>query len=121
MEGEIHRLSDLPKTMRGARVADVLSGAACGTVGAMAMTGLRVITTELGLVEQTPPQALSRQRPRSACLGAASAAQAASRFYRGRSLGVRGGRRRGIRRAAPRTASPSVDWPDLRIGGVVGL
>jgi hypothetical protein len=48
----------------GSRVGDVLSGAACGTVGAMAMTGMRVITTELGLVEQTPPQALSRQRAR---------------------------------------------------------
>jgi len=48
----------------GSRVGDVLSGAACGTVGAMAMTGMRVITTELGLVEQTPPQALARQRSR---------------------------------------------------------
>src|SRR5450759_1686315 len=48
----------------GSRVGDVLSGAACGTVGAMAMTGMRVITTELGLVEQTPPQALARQRAR---------------------------------------------------------
>src|SRR5665811_2383635 len=46
------------------RVGDVLSGVACGTVGAMAMTGMRVITSELGLVEQTPPQALSRQRAR---------------------------------------------------------
>ena len=36
---------------------DVLNGAACGSVGAMAMTGMRVITTELGQVEQTPPQA----------------------------------------------------------------
>ncbi|PZS09238.1 MAG: hypothetical protein DLM64_11045 [Solirubrobacterales bacterium] len=27
----------------------------------MAMTGMRVLTTELGLVEQTPPQALGRQ------------------------------------------------------------
>lgn len=34
----------------GARVGDVLSGAAWGTVGAKAMTGMRVITTELGLV-----------------------------------------------------------------------
>jgi hypothetical protein len=40
----------------------VLSGAACGAVGAMAMTGMRVITTELGLVEETPPQALGRQQ-----------------------------------------------------------
>ncbi len=30
----------------------------------MAMTGMRVITTELGLVEQTPPQAVGRQRAR---------------------------------------------------------
>jgi hypothetical protein len=30
----------------------------------MAMTGMRVITTELGLVEQTPPQAVSNQRAR---------------------------------------------------------
>jgi hypothetical protein len=48
----------------GSRLGDVLSGAACGAVGAMAMTGMRVITTELGLVEQTPPQAISRQRAR---------------------------------------------------------
>jgi hypothetical protein len=46
------------------RVSDVLIGAAYGAIGAMAMTGMRVITTELGLVEQTPPQALSRQRAR---------------------------------------------------------
>jgi hypothetical protein len=48
----------------GSRLGDVLSGAACGAVGAMAMTGMRVMTTELGLVEQTPPQALARQRAR---------------------------------------------------------
>jgi len=30
----------------------------------MAMMGMRVITTELGLVEQTPPQVVSRQRAR---------------------------------------------------------
>jgi len=45
-------------------VGDVLSGAACGALGAMAMTEMRVMTTELGLVEQTPPQALARQRAR---------------------------------------------------------
>jgi hypothetical protein len=49
---------------RVSRAGDVLSGAACGTVGAMAMTGMRVLTTELGLVEQTPPQAVGRQRAR---------------------------------------------------------
>ncbi len=46
------------------RVSEMLSGAAYGAIGAMAMTGMRVITTELGLVEQTPPQALRRQRAR---------------------------------------------------------
>jgi hypothetical protein len=53
-----------PPMKVGSRVGEVLRGAACGTVGAMAMTGMRVITTELGLVEQTPPQAVSRQRAR---------------------------------------------------------
>jgi len=48
----------------GSRVCDMLSGAAWGAIGAMAMTGMRVITIELGLVEQTPPQALSVQRAR---------------------------------------------------------
>ncbi|MGI8558070.1 MAG: hypothetical protein ACR2ND_07145 [Solirubrobacteraceae bacterium] len=46
------------------RAGDVLSGAAAGVVGAMAMTGMRVLTTELGLVEEPPPQAVSRQRAR---------------------------------------------------------
>jgi hypothetical protein len=48
----------------GSHAGDVLTGAVRGVVGAMAMTGMRVITTELGLVEQTPPQAVSRQRAR---------------------------------------------------------
>ena len=47
---------------------------AAGAVGAMAMTGMRVITTELGLVQQTPPQALKRQRARRARPAAAGAA-----------------------------------------------
>jgi hypothetical protein len=54
----LHRMSV------GFHLGDVLSGAACGAVGAMAMTGMRVITTELGLVEQTPPQAIGVQRAR---------------------------------------------------------
>ncbi len=40
----------------------MLRTAARGAIGAMAMTGMRVVTTELGLVEQTPPDAVSRQR-----------------------------------------------------------
>ena len=46
------------------RVGDVLHAGACGAVGAMAMTGMRVFTTQIGLVEQTPPQAIARQRSR---------------------------------------------------------
>lgn len=49
----------------GSRLGEVLRGAARGAVGAMAMTGMRVLTTELGLVEQTPPQAIGRQRARA--------------------------------------------------------
>ena len=46
------------------RLGEVLHAAGRGVIGAMAMTGMRVLTTELGLVEQTPPQAVSRQRAR---------------------------------------------------------
>jgi hypothetical protein len=49
----------------GSRLGAMLHGAARGVVGAMAMTGMRVLTTELGLVEQTPPQAVGRQRARA--------------------------------------------------------
>jgi hypothetical protein len=64
MEVEMSR-APAPQAMNvGSRMRDVFSGAARGVVGAMAMTGMRVMTTELGLVEQTPPQALGRQRAR---------------------------------------------------------
>ena len=33
-----------------------------GTVATMAMTGVRQVTTGLGLVEQTPPDAIIKQR-----------------------------------------------------------
>ena len=50
----------------GSPWGEVLHGAVLGTIGAMTMTGMRVITTELGLLEQTPPQAIARQRARGA-------------------------------------------------------
>jgi hypothetical protein len=56
----------LPGADEGSRPGEMLYGAARGAVGAMAMTGMRVLTTELGLVEQTPPQAVGRQRARGA-------------------------------------------------------
>jgi hypothetical protein len=55
----------LGETTTGSWRGDVLDGAARGAVGAMAMTGMRVLTTELGLVEQTPPQAVGRQGARA--------------------------------------------------------
>jgi hypothetical protein len=56
----------LPGMDGGSRPGEMLHGAARGAVGAMAMTGMRVLTTELGLVEQTPPLAVGRQRARGA-------------------------------------------------------
>jgi hypothetical protein len=50
----------------GSRLGEMLHRAVRGAVGAMAMTGMRVLTTELGLVEHTPPQAVGRQRARGA-------------------------------------------------------
>jgi hypothetical protein len=54
----VHGLEESPG------VGEVLRGAGRGVIGAMAMTGMRVLTTELGFVEQTPPAAVSRQRAR---------------------------------------------------------
>jgi hypothetical protein len=48
------------------RVGEMFHGAARGAVGAMAMTGMRVLTAELGLLEQAPPQAVGRQHARGA-------------------------------------------------------
>ncbi|MCA1702214.1 MAG: hypothetical protein LC808_02655, partial [Actinobacteria bacterium] len=40
----------------------LLAGVVRGTVAAMTMTALRQVTTGLGLVEQTPPDAILKQR-----------------------------------------------------------
>lgn len=40
----------------------LVSGVIRGTVAAMAMTGMRQVTLGLGLVEQTPPDAVLKQR-----------------------------------------------------------
>jgi hypothetical protein len=53
--------ADVGEVEKSSQLANVLRGAGRGAVGAMAMTGMRVVTTELGLVEQTPPDAVSRQ------------------------------------------------------------
>jgi len=114
--------SRLRETDLRARLGDVLSGAACGAVGAMAMTGMRVITTELGLVEQTPPQAVSRQHARGLRVLVRRAPRKQRRGFIEAAhwaFGPGGGAAFG---ALPRgTSPPSVDRTDLRIGGVVGL
>ncbi len=43
---------------------EVAHAALRGAIGAMAMTGVRTLTVEIGLVGQTPPQAITRQRAR---------------------------------------------------------
>ncbi len=48
-----------PVTPRSAAAAHA---AARGAVGAMAMTGMRTLTENLGLVGETPPEAVFRQR-----------------------------------------------------------
>ena len=54
-------VSDQPVTDRAAEVAHA---GARGAVGAMAMTGMRTLTENLGLVRETPPEAILRQRLR---------------------------------------------------------
>ena len=44
------------------RASEVAHGSLRGAIAAAAMTGMRAITVDLGLVEQTPPQAIARQR-----------------------------------------------------------
>ncbi len=50
------------KANRELRLKDVAHASGRGLVGAMAMTGLRAVTGGVGLLEQTPPQAIVRQR-----------------------------------------------------------
>ena len=45
-----------------AHAAEIAHASLRGAIAAAAMTGMRVMTVELGLVEETPPQAIARQR-----------------------------------------------------------
>jgi hypothetical protein len=45
-------------------VKEVLHAAGRGAVAAMAMTGMRALTVNLGIVEQAPPQAIFKQKAR---------------------------------------------------------
>jgi len=48
----------------GAGPAEVAHAALRGAVGAMAMTGMRAVTVHAGLVDETPPRAIMRQKSR---------------------------------------------------------
>jgi hypothetical protein len=45
-------------------VKEILHAAGRGAVAAMAMTGMRALTINLGIVEQTPPHAIFKQKAR---------------------------------------------------------
>ncbi|MEA2410235.1 MAG: hypothetical protein QOC77_796 [Thermoleophilaceae bacterium] len=42
--------------------SEVIRAAARGAVGAMAMTGVRTFTADVGLVRETPPQSIAKKR-----------------------------------------------------------
>jgi hypothetical protein len=50
------------------QAGEVLHGAMRGAVGAMAMTGMRTFTADVGLVRETPPQSIAKQRRPSGVL-----------------------------------------------------
>lgn len=54
--------SDLTDATSSAPAGEIVHAAARGAIAAMAMTGMRTLTTNLGLVEETPPQAILRRR-----------------------------------------------------------
>jgi hypothetical protein len=46
------------------QAGEIAHAAVRGAIAAMAMTGMRAFTVDLGIVQQTPPQAMIRQRAR---------------------------------------------------------
>jgi hypothetical protein len=52
------------ETRRRAHAAEVLHAALRGAIASMAMTGIRSLTQTLGIVGQTPPQAIFKQKAR---------------------------------------------------------
>jgi hypothetical protein len=46
----------------GAHAAEIAHASLRGAIAAAAMTGMRAFTVDVGLVDQTPPQAIARQR-----------------------------------------------------------
>ena len=48
----------------GTQPSDVVHAGLRGAIAAMAMTGMRAFTVDLGIVEETPPQAVLKQKAR---------------------------------------------------------
>lgn len=55
-------MSEPPPIGQDAPPDEVLHAALRGAIAAMAMSGMRTFTVELGLVGQTPPEAIAKQR-----------------------------------------------------------
>ena len=84
-----------------------------GAVAAMAMTGMRVLTVSLGIVDEPPPQAIFRQRAKGLLRIGSAAAQTGS--DRARPLGLwRRSEARYSRRCRP--AFADFPWPVLPTG-----
>ena len=48
----------------GGRLTEIAHAGARGAIAAMAMTGMRVVTVDTGIVKQTPPEAIIKQKAR---------------------------------------------------------
>src|SRR3954464_1396515 len=46
------------------RLTEIAHAGARGAIAAMAMTGVRVVTVDTGIVKQTPPEAIIKQKAR---------------------------------------------------------
>ena len=51
-------------TETNTQTSDVVHAGLRGAIAAMAMTGMRAFTVDLGIVEETPPQAILKQKAR---------------------------------------------------------
>jgi hypothetical protein len=57
-------VAETEATDRRAEPSEVAHAAGRGAIAAMAMTGMRAFTIDLGVVQESPPQAILRQRAR---------------------------------------------------------
>jgi hypothetical protein len=55
-------MSDAPEGSAEDKAGEISHAALRGAIGAMAMSGMRTFTKNIGLVRQTPPEAIARRR-----------------------------------------------------------